>query len=218
MSGHGAGVYVTRAIELPFPPWEGLRIFSTGYDECPSLWGFTLKDVIWDVDHQVFLAETEYVYNDYPIPFIPDLIRVWIDHGWRLGSYRDAYPDPDDAVAMATSEADDDDDGGDEWEEAEKAQEKTWKGRSAESNRIFKALIRHMAETFDNDSAAYAFDRTGRFFTQREVDERKTTDADVRTFDDAAQEFERMSFQNRQKWRDRTAKYPIFEDVMREEP
>lgn len=215
MGEHGAGITVTRALELPFAPINGLRVFSRAFDECPEPEGFTLKDVIWDVDRQVFLAQTELVSHDFPMPFIPTEIRAWLDRGWRFGSYRDAYADHDaeepDGERANVVEAEE---GGDtEWDDAEKAHLRTWQQRSAEQNLALKALIRHMAETYDNLAAAYAFDKTGRYFTEREAREDVMKNPHVRKFADAARAFESISFEEKEKWRNRTARYPSIEEL-----
>lgn len=214
MHGHGAGVVLTRETELPFVPTEGLRLFSRTFEGHSDPMGFMLESVVWDIDRQVFLASTDLVVDSVPLPFIADEIRSWVERGWRFASYRDDYP-TDDAEGPDAVAADSDVDAeGNEWDDAEKAHLRSWQQRSAEQNRILKALIRHMAETYDNEAAAYAFDRTGRYFTEQQIKESRLDDRNIRKFVDATREFENMPFAQQQSWRDRTERYPSFEEFL----
>ena len=91
MGGLSTGVVLTRKVEIPFPPFEGLRLHSRTFDDCPVPEGFTLKDVVWDNDRGVFVAKTSLGCEVYPIREIVGVIRDWVSRGWALGCYRDGY-------------------------------------------------------------------------------------------------------------------------------
>lgn len=221
MSEHASGIVLTRVVEVPFAPVEGTRVFSKAFDECKEPEGFVLKDILWDVDREVLLAHTVLVNHDFPLTYIPAEIRNWIDRGWRYGSYRDDYP----------SEGADDDDGPDcedtgatqagelnEFEIAEGIHRLSWRQRSAGDNRVLRALIRHMVETYDNVSGAYAFDKTGRYFTEYEIRNRDLSDNHVNQFMDCCRQFETMSLDEQEKWRKRTQRYPCLQKLSEDWP
>lgn len=226
MSEYGRGVVLTREIKLPFPPWNGLEIFSREFDECPAPGGMPIKDVVWDVDRGVFLARTMLDDAGSPLPLLPALIRSWIDRGWRFGSYADTYPDPyAESDEEDRQESEHDGSAGDaetaiehdeDWDEYDRARLLSWRRRSAKTNRVFRALIRHMAETYDNESVAFAFDKTGRYFTESEVLERRREDREVDKFAGAVREFQSMPLKEQEKWRRRTLRYPSLEALIRE--
>ncbi len=91
MVGDGAPVCLTRALKLPFPPHEGLAIFAKDMDNCPKPMGLRLSEVVWDMDREVFLAETR-VQEGVPIGMIAVTYQEWIDRGWTPGSCHDPYP------------------------------------------------------------------------------------------------------------------------------
>jgi hypothetical protein len=218
MSEHSTGVVLTREVTLPFAPAEDLVIFSKAFDECPEPGGFVLKGVTWDVDRGVFLAHTILVNQDVPMPMIPGMLRTWLDVGWRFGSCLDFYMVPEDDNGAATASPSEASGEPDEWEQAEGAHRMTWPQRDPEANRALRALIRHMVETFDNESAAYAFDRTGRFFTEHEIRERKLGDPIFEKFMEAERAFEKLSDGAKRRWRDRAARYPSLRDLVEGRP
>lgn len=211
MTEHGSGIVVTREIELPFPAFEGLRVFSKKFEDCPDPTGFTLKEVVWDIDRKVFLAETSLISQDLPIACIPDSIRDWIEHGWRLGSYCDDYAEPDrdddgSSIATAPSRLI-------SLEDEERMHTLPPRRRPKEFNRFLKAMVRHMAEGFVNVESAYAIERTGTYLSESDVRERAGGPA-VKKWAEACKEFSRMSTRERLDWRDKTSRYPSIEDVI----
>jgi len=213
MTETGKGLVLTREVQLPFAPVNGQRIFSRAFDECPYPGGCQLEEVVWDTDRQVFLASSVLICHDFPMPEIPGIVRTWIDMGWRLGSYLDTYPAPDDEASdetNATPLSIDED----EWADAERAHLLTWKKRTPSVNRILKALIRHMVETYDNETAAYAFDATGRYFSESDVRERVMKDPHVDKFAAARRAYVEMSSVQQEKWRRRTRRYPSLEQLI----
>jgi hypothetical protein len=91
MDEHGQGIGLTRIFEIPFHPSSGLYLTGGGLTDPPDAIGFKIEDVTWDLDRQVFLADTSLFSKDLPIAFIPDELRAWMTRGWRLGSSSEAY-------------------------------------------------------------------------------------------------------------------------------
>ena len=85
------GIVVNRTIELPFPPYNGLRVFARDWEKGSEPIGLKLDDVIWDMDRQTFLAVSKSISEDFPIACIPSEIRYWLDAGWKWGSFRNRY-------------------------------------------------------------------------------------------------------------------------------
>jgi hypothetical protein len=118
MSDGHPGVVLTRSLELPFPAHEGLVLHGAKMDQVtdPPL-GIYLREVMWDVDHQVFLARASIVEHDHPMDLIPQHLKSWVARGWRFGSWRDDYVvkdelGSDDVTASIYG-------GDDEWERSE---------------------------------------------------------------------------------------------------
>jgi len=66
MSEAGGGIYLTRELQVPFAPYNGLHICGNQMDQAPGPEGFVLKDVTWDVDRQVFMAHSLLCSHDRP--------------------------------------------------------------------------------------------------------------------------------------------------------
>lgn len=76
-------------------PEPSIRLCGASIDLCPDPLGFSLEDLTWDIDREVFLASTTLISHDEPLAFVPDTIREWIGLGWKLGSYHDTYVEPE---------------------------------------------------------------------------------------------------------------------------
>ena len=202
------GIPFTRTLELPFAPFEGLMVYGREIDDCPDPIGYQLKEVIWDLDRQVFLAHASHINHDFPIGLIPDMLRDFRNHGWRLGSYRDTYEEPDEPAPAAGESTVESPDLG----EAERLHLTTPKRRPAPFNRFMKALVRHMAENFNNLEVAFAMDRTGCYIP--EEPDPKVSEASREKWKSATQEFARMPQADRFAWRDRVGKYPSLMDAL----
>tara|TARA_A100000171_G_C2139571_1_gene153661 strand:+ start:285 stop:1010 length:726 start_codon:yes stop_codon:yes gene_type:complete len=205
MSEHGPGIVLTRSIELPFVPESSIRLYGTSIDQCPDPLGFSLDDLTWDIDREVFLASTSLISHDEPLAFILDTIREWIGLGWSIGSYHDTYGEPDED--NSEPEAVRVDDGAYEHLEQLHTMPKT--RRSREFNQFFKALIRVMAETYDNRDIAYAMDKLGRLVAEEEAgpDESKIS----LRWRDARNEFLQMSQDQQFAWVESLSQYPSIE-------
>jgi hypothetical protein len=72
MSQHSRGITLTRAIELPFHPSRDVNIFGRDLMEDGSEpMGIKFKDIIWDMDRQVFFAKTYLEDGSCPLPMRP---------------------------------------------------------------------------------------------------------------------------------------------------
>ena len=79
MDERGQGIRLTRSLELPFPPINGLYLSGIAMDDPPTPMGCRINDLTWDLDRQVFMATTQLTNHDFPIATIPDEIGSWID-------------------------------------------------------------------------------------------------------------------------------------------
>ncbi len=212
MHEHSSGIIVTRTIDLPYAPSSGLRIFGSELDECPDPMGFTIEDVTWDLDREVFLAHTSIVCVDEPMAFIPGDLRSWIDRGWRLGSFEDNYGDNDDTEEDSVDNDEVNVDADEEYARLEIMHTLPRNRRNREFNQFFKAMVRHMAENFDNSAVAYAMDKLGRFVP-------KTTPGPdepplPRKWREARAEFLNLSLDEQLAWQVKTERYPSIEDAI----
>jgi hypothetical protein len=109
---------------------------------------------------------------------ILDNIQSWIDLGWRLGNYCDAYE-----VSDAHGEQSNDTElavengfGSDGWDEIERLPALNPRQRPEEFNQMLRALARTMAELHNNLATAYAVFKTGQFFSEEELDDGESED------------------------------------------
>jgi hypothetical protein len=91
MRDDSPGILVTRTVDLPFIPFEGLALYSGSWDGWPEPRGLKLQDVVWDVDRGTFLATSVSAVEGMPIASIPAELSDWVGRGWRFGSYNDTY-------------------------------------------------------------------------------------------------------------------------------
>ena len=91
MDDEGPGIVVSRTVELPFPPQDGMRLYSRNWDMCwvDGPHGFELRDVIFDIDRQIFLAIARAEHVGFPLANIDGEVQWWLERGWKLGSCRD---------------------------------------------------------------------------------------------------------------------------------
>ncbi|HPF41471.1 MAG TPA: hypothetical protein PK093_22775 [Phycisphaerae bacterium] len=209
MSEYGPGIVVTRVLELPFPVSNGIRIHSRLIDECPDPMGFTLEDVVWDMDREVFLASTSIEY-DFPITWIPGELRRWLSRGWKLGSYRDEYPDPlddDESAEDSTTTEIFDEDFDDDLPSLPPNR------RPREFNLLIKALVRYMVDSLADDETTYAMDKSGRCFTEQEIKDRWNDKATCR-WRELKMEYNKLSVEERTAWYRRVEAYPTIDQVV----
>lgn len=88
----GDGIVLTRTLELPFPPCGEIMIGGKSIEgDCIPPLGYNLKDIVWDVDRQVFLTKTVMSHGETPLAFVPMEIEMLVEDGWRIGSWRKFY-------------------------------------------------------------------------------------------------------------------------------
>ncbi|MAT73371.1 MAG: hypothetical protein CMJ58_28135 [Planctomycetaceae bacterium] len=215
MNDRGRGITLTRRIQLPFPPFNGLSLTGSTIDVVPMPEGFTLNSVVWDCDRSRFTAYTEMSQHDFPIASIPDELNAWIDRGWRLGSSADVFDDAHDSGG-GDEEVETTDSPRDDFEPAD--EEDAWpmlppRKRPKEFNKLFRALIRLMCEAHNAESRAYAMWRTQRFYSDEEL--KKSESSVARRFKDAESEFYEMTIDEQIEWRKRICRnYPRLDRIL----
>jgi len=103
-----------------------------------------LEDLTWDIDREVFLANTTLVSHDEPLAFVPATIREWIGLGWKLGSYHDTYVQPEEVDPDPEIQSVDDG----EYERLEQLHTMPKTRRSTEFNQFFE--VAHERRTQDH--------------------------------------------------------------------
>jgi hypothetical protein len=214
MSSHGRGITLTRRVELPFPPYDGLAIHSKQLDYCQEPLGFRLTDVVWDMDRQVFVATTS-MESQMPLAEIGEDIASWQLLGWKVGSYLDPYTsaadreDEDltetlDADSLAAAEV--------EEEARENLPALPARRRPKAFNRLFRALVRKMAELHNNSAVAYAMWKTQRYFDEEA--RKECASPAVKAFEAAVRAFDDLSSDEQFEWVERLKRrYPRLDRV-----
>lgn len=210
MSDGDEGIVVTRTVQLPFPPHDGLAINSSEWEPDPEPHGLILKEIIWDIERSVFLASTYWHMNGLPIAGIPAEIGDFLSRGWQIGSYAWNYEEdggawrrsrvpapPPNAVDMADLVD------SDTYEILHKLPPRK---RPPQFNALMKSLVRAMAENWGNSAVAYAMDKTGCYFG--ETFHHPATDEQVNAFVQVVREYKRAPVDDRVKWHGRVEKYP----------
>lgn len=211
MADPGLGIVLTTEIALPFPPFDGLAVFGASLDPCPGPVGLPLRDVRYDIDRRVFIADTTAICHGEPLSGIRADLRSRLDLGWRWGSYHDGYdtgcePTAADLKADAARAR-----------QRERAATRFRKAprpaqRSSADHRLFCALIRMMSERINNEDVAYAMHKTGI------IDESWPPlfgEAPPDTpFANAVREFRNCSERKREAWRAFVESYPRLEECI----
>lgn len=206
MSEHSGGIVFTRTVELPFPPFDKLHLFSVDFEECPIPPGFPLKNVAWDLDRKCFLATSEMTFCG-PIFEIPMTLQCIREKGWRLGSYQEHYPAFDESDDETSSENVEGTGSEMDWDELESLEKVIPRMRPKWFNQIVKALVRSMVEAGDDLAAAYALDRTGFVFTRREAAIYRDHEEKARVWESAYREYDDLGSDDWNAWRRRVKRY-----------
>lgn len=201
MSDHGQGIRLTREIELPFPPYDGLHICGRQIDAVYGPEGFVLKEVKWDLDRKVFLGQTTLSSLDLPMEDIPADLRSWLDVGWRFGSYADHYESHEAEDAEEDVKEPDPIHNDNVFESAIVAPTLPPRKRSKQLNDVMRAMIRVMVEAGNNESVAYAMDKTKRYFTEHQLEKNQSKEA--QQWRDAQREYVEMGWDKQGEWRER---------------
>lgn len=208
MDEHGRGIHLTRELQLPFAPFDGLQVTSRKLDIAPGPEGFVLKDVIWDADREVFLAHSTLISHDLPMEDIPADLNAWMELGWRLGSYADKYEvsdEDEDEDVESEPESGVKTDGAfpidDEFEAALARSTLPPRKRSKQLNLVMRALVRTMVEQYNNLDVAYAMDKTKRHFSKQQLE--KNDSAAAKQWHDAIREYLNMSWEQQIAWQKR---------------
>ncbi|MFA9476939.1 hypothetical protein ACERK3_01405 [Phycisphaerales bacterium AB-hyl4] len=213
MEDRGGGIVVTRTIELPFAPSPGLMVYGQDLDECPEPGGWPLKDLTWDIDREVFLATTSLSSHGMPMAMIPDVLQGWLARGWRLGSYMETYPEPDDdaeeAPDPAAADEEDLEDEMDRWPSLPPSK------RPKAFNRLMRTLVRAMSERYNNLAVAYAMDQTKRYFDEHQL--KQDTSRAAERWRQATRAFEELPPEQQSAWQEHVENhYPRLDRLVKE--
>ncbi len=220
MDENGNAIRLTRKLNLPFPPYDDVRIYDASIDPYPMFEGTPLKNVVWDMSRSRFTADTYFIQHDTPLIDIPGELAAWIQLGWRLGSYLDDMvddvPDPfaehDDDLNAAELESTA---VGTEPEIDEVIPTLPARKRPKEFNKLFNSLIRVVAEERSGTATVYAMWKTKRLFTEEQLKDNESKAA--KQFRDAIAEFQLMTHAQRFEWSDKVCQYlPRIERVVAE--
>lgn len=214
MDDHGAGIRLTRTIELPFPAVENMSVFSKAWEGADDPLGFVLKQVTWDMDRQRFLAETAMSVTGTPIAMLPYEIHQLVEHGWTYGSYHDAYRTEGkrgrkrrQLPRIGVLDWD--------WDDAE-AWDSDPKGRPKEFTLFLQGLVSTMAELHNNCSIAYAMLQTGRHVDIPDRRMASELSPQEQRFKDAIRKFEALTADQQWDWAARVSrKYPPLTEIVR---
>ena len=200
MGERSKGIVLTHSIQLPFVPSEDIAIHCAAIEPDPGPIGRVLKGITWDVERNLFLAST-YAGNAGPIGLIPYDLRNLLDKGWRFGSAQDRYDEelrrkhkPKELPPLKLPNWSDED-------ELESWENLPPKRRPAEFNLLVKALVRMMAEHFEDVEVAYAIDKTMMMFSDYELETKSTPE--TKRFREMKYQFSKLTDQQRSAWHDR---------------
>lgn len=216
MKDEGHGIRLNRMCELPFVPTEDVSIFSKSFEGCEEPLGYCLKEVMWDLDRECFLAETQYSSIGTPIAMIPHEIDALLSHGWEFGSYQDSYSSEakpgrkrKSLSPLRISKWDDD--------EAKEWELRTSKSRPKEFTTVLHAVVSTMAELNNNCEVAFAMLKTGGFADLPEDRfQRRDLSPFEERFEAATKEYSHMTFDQQWEWcKSVQRRYPRLIDVVR---
>jgi hypothetical protein len=182
-----------------------------------------LENVTFDVERGVFLARMRHVSLGFPIATLDGEVAWWVEQGWRLGSLAEAYMErsaaeeraetPEAPAAPEEPEVDELD--------IEQLHMLPEDQRPAEFNNLFKALIRRMAESYNNEDTrsedawtAYAMDVTGRYFGPGRLGEVPKDRRAYGAWTKRRDEFEHLPYEKRWEWLEKVSAYPDLASVV----
>jgi hypothetical protein len=199
-------IRLTRKLQLPFAPYNELAVYNPAMDTYPMQEGMTLKNVVWDMQRSRFTAETTFEQHDLPLVHIAAELASWVKIGWRMGSYLDDLAEdmPDD-FDDANNDAEPEETSEVESPEIECAIDPDDliptlppRKRDKSFNKLFRALIRVVAEEQPGTPTTYAMWKSGRLFSEKQLKDNDTMPA--KQFQQAMEEFRRMDFSKQFDW------------------
>ena len=197
MNEHWPGLLFTRTIQLPFIPSTKIAVGGFSLEgECVPPLGYLPSDLIWDVDREVFLAITKASHQSL-IVYLPDIIREYLEQGWRLGSWKQNYDND------FESPIGEDFDAGDfafEWDnesDIENLETQPPTKRSPEFNRLLSALSRLLVQLKNNVSIAYAIYKTKTYFPPDRPGREQLKTKEAEAFREAVFQYQKMDGEHR---------------------
>ncbi|MBL1217956.1 MAG: hypothetical protein D8M59_10730 [Planctomycetes bacterium] len=212
MTEAGRGIGLLQHFRLPFVPVHGMILTGGAFNTSPSPEGYMLRDVTWDVDREMFLATSSLHMYGEPLGLVPEEIAEWYARGWRLGHnvdwYEEATPEPDEVIEDEGCTEDDivrdDIEVMHTWER---------RRRPRDYNLGFRALIRTMAESYNNLSVAYAMKETGRCLSE-DHSLKAAPEKAQRQWNEAIEAYLSMTWDEQDKWRCRICRtYPRLDTL-----
>ncbi|MEZ6082287.1 MAG: hypothetical protein R3C56_43410 [Pirellulaceae bacterium] len=182
MHEFGDGIVFTQTFTLPFPPSPKIAIGGRSVGEVMPLLGYKPRDIVWDVDRQVFLASTHEIHQSSPLAFIPLDMALPLENGWRIGSWQKHY---DRSWRSPIGDKFDPSKFEFDWEdenELEKFESQQASHRPEQFNQLFSALIRMLFTLRNNESTAYAMYKSKTYFDSEQSRSEKYSAA-LRTFE-----------------------------------
>jgi hypothetical protein len=134
------------------------------------------------------------------------------ERGWRPGSFEDRYhgddDQDDDLVVDNDHEADRN---AVDFDELERLEQESPRKRPKKLNQLIKSLVRAMVEAGDDSAAAYALDKTGLVYTEREAHQSK--DERAQAWIRAYREHEELNDAEWRRWRRKVKRYRSIQRI-----
>ena len=180
MDTQSPGIELTRRIQLPFPPYDGLGICGKRISQGPGDQSLFLHEVVWDADRGLFTAESQSSNSGLiDLEVIRLDITGWVKRGWVWGS------------SMLKHR-----------EEQWGCREFRVEGKAGEIDQVddpvLAALIRTMAANSNNWGRAFAMHRTGVLGTNKDLGHPNSTLA--KRWKAAQEEWEAMDREQQHDW------------------
>lgn len=213
MDEAGPGISLTRTIQLPFVPTSRVALTGASLERAVPL-GYRLKNIIWDVDRQVFLAHTEMGTHGDPIALIPDDLQSMLGEGWLIGSWRQYYdPDWKSSIGINSKFSTL------TWMRYQDGELEAWETtasnkRPRKFNEMLRAIVRMLVGLHNNLHVAYAIYKTKIFVALNDDETPQTPEA--KKFRAAMDKYLNLDDEKQFKWMARVRREcPTLADVSR---
>ena len=193
MNETAPGIRFTRTIELPFPAYDGLVVYSRLMEQGSEPLGYALKNVIWNLDGSFFYAETR-CSNLIDIATIPYELGVIFQEGWKLGSWKTGFSSESTYEDLSTVPHFWEHDDLEDWERMPPKQ------RPKKLNSLLRALVRTLVELRNNEPAAYALAKSRYFYDESPKRHGYKPGKQETRFRELASEYIDMSDEDREAW------------------
>ncbi len=194
MQNWGHGIVMTRALQLPFPPADKIALGGQSIEgDCLPPLGYRLRNTIWDVDRERFIATTAADCGGGPLAYIADDIDRHLREGWSIGSWQRHYDKSWTSPIGERFDMSKFDLGLMDEEELYEFETMPASKRPQPFNELMSALVRLLFNLDNNEAMAYAMYKTKTYFQDEEKQSPK--------FKDAMRRYEQMTSEERSKVR-----------------